>query len=110
MAEDPGEGDGRGRTAVFFPQAGQFRVEGGEFPVSDEDAAEKSVIERRPRLHRNAVQAAVIEDVPVPLNRFVVVHIDVEPLFDHRRVHEGKLQLIGDDLNPAPLQQFDLIG
>lgn len=90
--QDPRRRDGGGRTAVFFRQPPELRIERGELVAADENPLEKAVIDGRPRLHRYPVEAAEIQDIPAAADGFRIVHIDVEPLVHHVRVHEGKLR------------------
>lgn len=109
MTQQPRDGDGRIRDAVFRGDFVNFLVQLRELLVAEEDAFKETVLERRPRLNRDIVQAAEVQHAAVTVNGGFVFHIYVNAGRNHRRVRDAQLQLIGDDrLFDVFLQQLNL--
>ncbi|CDN44413.1 hypothetical protein BN871_EU_00280 [Paenibacillus sp. P22] len=109
MAQNPGDGDRRVADAVLRRDLVDLLVQLGELVAAEEDAFEESVLERRPRLDRDVMQTAEVEDAAVAVHGRSVLHVDVEALGDHRGVRDAQLQLVGyDRLLYIFLQQLDL--
>ena len=78
---------------------------------AEEHPGEEPGLERRPRLHRDVVETAVVEDAAaVERGGLVLVaHVRRDALGDDRRVRDRELQLVGHDgLAHELLQQVDL--
>ncbi len=111
MPHDPRHGDGIGRHLVFFRQAVHDLVQLREFLVSDVDALEHAVEERRPRLYSHFLQSAIFNHAAVPAAARLITDIHIEPCINGRAVGHGILNLVdAQGLRQAAVQQLYLHG
>ena len=74
-----------------------FLVEFGELVVIQEDALKEAVLEWRPGLNGDVLQAAVIQNAAIPVDGGVNFHVDVDARVDHAGVGDAELELVEDD-------------
>ncbi len=111
VAQDPGDGDGGVGHAVGCCDLIDLLVEFGELGVVEEHALEEAILERRPGLDRDVVQAAVIQDGAVADDGLVDFHIYIDAGVDHAGVGDAELELVEDELLlDELLEKLDLHG
>ena len=102
--------------AVFVTPLGRrnrvdFLVEFGELFVIQEYALEEAVLEWRPGLNGNIIQAAIIQNAAVPVDGGVDFHVNVDARIDHAGVGDAELKLVEEELLLDEFsQQLDLHG
>lgn len=109
MAQEPRNRNG----SICHTLVGCYRIdlliERGELGIIKENTFKETILEGRPRLNDNILQAAVIQDAPIPVDGTINFHIDVDPRIDHSRISDAELKLIEVDLLLDEFgQQFDL--
>ena len=112
MAQDPRDGNGGLRHAVFFSQFAQYLVQFREVRMIHETAAEHTELQRRPGLDRNVMQAAVVQHAVVPADGPVGGQVvQVQAAVNQLALVQGELQLVEHQgLLHILLQQFQLSG
>ena len=109
MAQDPSNGDSSVGNAVFFRDLVDLGIQLRLLLAAEEYALEHAVLEGRPRLDGDVIQAAVIQHAAVAVDGEIAVDVDVHAGRHHARMGNGELQLIGHDgLLDVLLQQLDL--
>jgi len=98
VARDPRGRDRERGDVVLLRQAIDHGVELRELGVAQERAGEEARLERRPRLERDVVQSAVVDDAVVTRDRLIESrHVHGHALRNDRRVRDRQLHLVGDD-------------
>ncbi len=69
MSRDPRHGDGRRRNVVASCELINHIIQlGVALSIAKENTVEEALLERRPRLQRDPVEPAIVEDAVVPVN------------------------------------------
>ena len=111
MAQQPGHGDGGVGNVVTRGNLVNGGIELGELVIAEEHALEEAVLEGRPGLNGDVVQAAVVQHGTIAIHRGVKGRVDVDAGGDHGAVGDGKLELVGTDGHRhVLLQQLHLHG
>ena len=74
-----------------------FWLSSGNFSLSRKTPSKETVLEWRPGLNGDFLQAAVIQNAAIPVDGGINFHVDVDPGVDHAGVGDAELELVEDD-------------
>ena len=83
MAQQPGHGNGRTAGLILFRNFINLFVELRKLFIVQEYPLKKPVLEWRPGLNSNIIDAAEIQYAAIPVHCLFIQHIDMDPLGNH---------------------------
>ena len=97
MAQEPGNRNGSIGHALVCRDLVDLLVEFGKLGVIQEDAFKEAILEWRPGLNDNILQAAIIQNAAIPVDGAVNLHVDIDPRIDHAGIGDAELELVEVD-------------